>query len=174
MNPLAQVVEVKNSPLKLVGFAVGGVLLTAMCAAVVFGPMSAPGGSLPQFAGWVGIPFFGAMTLIAIGRLVSPGKTVVTLSPAGYLDTRLSERPVPWSDIKGVNVWTMQRQKVIVLQVPTETEASIGMTRMARWSRTANAKLGADGLCTMASGLTMSHDDLLAAITERAKAAQAQ
>lgn len=167
------VVEIKGSPAKLTGLLFLGVIMTALSGMIVWGTIPVRAGSLGQFMGWAGLLFFGLCTLVIGSRLMTSSKTIVTLSPSGYLDTRLSERPIPWAAIQNVMVWTMQGQKVIVLQVPPETEASVGLTRIARWSRGANAKLGADGLCTVAAGLKTKHDDLLSAIMERVDAARA-
>jgi hypothetical protein len=165
-------VEIKGSPAKLLGLVAIGILMTGACALVVFGYIPVAAGSLRQFLVWVGMPFFGLCTLLAASRLLRASDTVVTLSPEGLLDTRLSQRPIPWSAIQEVGVWTMQGQKVIVLPVPPETEKSVGLTRIASWSRGANKKLGANGLCVMASGLKTSHDALLAQITARVAAAR--
>jgi hypothetical protein len=172
MNTSSETIEIKGSPAKLLGLVAIGILMTGACAMIVFGYIPVAGGSLRQFLVWVGLPFFGLCTLLAASRLLRASNTVVTLSPEGILDTRLSQRPIPWSAIQEVGVWTMQGQKVIVLPVPPETENAIGLTRIASWSRGANKKLGADGLCVMASGLKISHDALLAEITARVNAAR--
>ncbi len=171
MSLTDQTVEIKGSPFKLVGLVILGALMTALSGAIAFGYIPAREGSFVQFAGWAGTIFFGGATLVILKRLTSAGETVITLSKSGFLDKRLSERPIPWASIQDVLVWTMQGQKIIVLQVPPDIEKSVGLTRTARWSRAANAKLGADGLCTMASGLKISHADLLEAITRRVEAA---
>jgi hypothetical protein len=172
METTVGTIEIKGSPAKLLGLFALGILMTLACALVTFGYIPVTAGSLRQFLIWVGVVFFGLGTLVAGSRLMRASDTVVTLSPNGLLDTRLSQRPIPWGAIQEVGVWTMQGQKVIVLPVPPETEKSVGLTRIASWSRGANKKLGADGLCVMASGLETSHDALLAQITARVAAAR--
>jgi hypothetical protein len=167
MNDVSSTVEIKGSPAKLIGLLFGGILMTALCGMIVIGYIPVIAGSLRQFLSWVGLVFFAACTFLIASRLLRASSTVVTLSPEGILDTRVAERPIPWNAIQDVGVWTMQGQKVIVLPVPPETESALGLTRIARWSRQANKKLGADGLCVMASGLKISHDALLAQITAR-------
>ena len=172
MNTSNEIVEIKGSPAKLIGLFALGILMTGLSAMIAFGYIPVTAGSLKQFMGWVGLLFFGACTLLIASRLMRASSTVVTLSPEGLLDTRVAARPIPWSAIQDVGVWTMQGQKVIVLPVPPETEATLGLTRIASWSRGANKKLGADGLCVMASGLKISHDALLAQILARMEAAR--
>ena len=148
-----------------------GVIMIAASAWVAWGGI-VPQGSWKEFMGWVGVVFFSLCLAIIIWRLVHVSDVLVSLTPDGILDKRVAERPIPWSAVQDVGVWTMQGQKVIVLPVSPEVEAGLGLTRMARWTRGANAKLGADGLCITAAGLKIKHDDLLAAIIERVNAAR--
>lgn len=170
MDPRDIVVEIKGSPVKLFGLTLLGMGMTVLSAAIALQYISVEDGSFNQFMGWIGMLFFGLATAIGISRLFTFNKAVMTLSPAGLHDTRISARPVPWDAIEDFGVWEMQRQKIIVISVPPETESSIGLTRMARWSRAANTKLGADGLCFSAAGLSMSHAELLSSIGERVNA----
>ena len=172
MDPRDTVIEIQGSPVKLFALTILGMGMTVLSALVAFQYIPVEDGSFNQFMGWIGMLFFGLATAIGISRLFTFNKTVVTLSSAGLHDTRVSARPVPWDSIQDIGVWEMQRQKIIVISVPPETEASIGLTRMARWSRAANAKLGADGLCFSAAGLSMRHEALLAAIAERVDVGQ--
>lgn len=65
----------------------------------------------------------------------------------------------------GVSTWGYKGQQVIVLAVDPDIEAQLGLSRIARMTRTANAALGADGLCVTAQGLKISYEQLLAATT---------
>jgi hypothetical protein len=167
------IVEIKGSQMKLIGLFALGILMTGASGMIAAGAIPVRAGSYAQFIGWAGLVFFGACTLVIGSRFLQASKTVVTLSPEGLLDTRVAERPIPWAEIQDIGVWTMQGQKIIVLPVPPETESVLGLTRIARWSRGANKKLGADGLCVTAHGLKISHDALLAQVVERVDAARA-
>lgn len=160
-------VDIKGSPVKLLGIGLLGIGMTALSGAIVTGLIPVAQGSLAQLAGWAGTFLFGAAACVAFYRMMTASGPVVTLSPQGILDRRVSERPVPWSAVHDVLVWSMQGQKVIVLKVDPQIETSVGLTRMARWSRGANARLGADGLCFSASGLQMGHEALLAQVLQR-------
>jgi hypothetical protein len=174
MNRLDQTLEIKGSPAKLVGLFALGVVMTAASAAIAFGYIPVAAGSLREALAWVGVAFFGFGTVVIARRFFKASDAVVTLTPEGIRDTRLAERPIPWRAIQNIGTWSMNGQNVIVLKVPPETEDSIGLTRLARWSRGANAKLGADGLCITAAGLKMGHQALLDEIIKRAGAAQQQ
>lgn len=110
--------------------------------------------------GWVGAIVFGAFLVLALWRLISTRGPVVTVSPRGLHDTRISEKMIPWDAVLGVATWQMSNQKIIVVAVTPEAEQSIGLTRMAKWTRGANKSLGADGLC-IGPGVKVKIDDLL-------------
>lgn len=110
--------------------------------------------------GWIGVIVFGAFLLLALWRLISARGPVVTVSPRGLHDTRISEKMIPWDAVLGVSTWQMSNQKIIVVAVTPEAEQSIGLTRMVKWTRGANRSLGADGLC-IAPGIKVKIDDLL-------------
>jgi hypothetical protein len=48
----------------------------------------------------------------------------------------------------------------MVLAVDPEVEGKLHLSRIARWSRGANKRLGADGLCVTAQGLKIDYDEL--------------
>mgnify|MGYP003497707592 FL=1 len=167
MDPRQTRIDIQGSPLKLIGLVVLGIIMTGLSGAIALGYIPVAAGGIRQFFGWAGLLFFGAALAIGFYRFATVSKIVVTLSPDGLHDIRVSERPVPWEAIADVGVWTMHEQNIIVLAVPPDVEARIGLTRMARWSRGANAKLGADGLCISATGLKIGHKDLLDEIRKR-------
>ena len=166
-------IEVRGSRLKLVLLGALGIAMTAGCAWVAWAGLASPG-SFAQLAIWIGVPFFGMCTLIGLRRLFTAERVVLTLSPEGIRDTRVAAEVVPWAAVRGLGTWAMQGQKVLVLDVDPEVEKRLSLTRMARWSRGANAKLGADGLCISATGLEIGYDSLFEAATAYAQAARPQ
>ncbi len=172
MNLNSETIEIKGSPAKLVGLVVLGIIMTGASGMIAFGIIPNVDGSFIQFIGWFGLLFFGACLLVAVSRFFASSKTVVTLSPEGLLDTRVAQKPIPWSEMQDIGVWESNGQKVIVISVPHNVELQLGLTFIARKTRGANAKLGADGLCLVSTGLKISHDDLLDLIMIRADAAR--
>ena len=164
-------IEVRGSRLKLVLLGALGIAMTAVSVWVAWVGLASPG-SFAQLAVWVGGPFFGLCTAIAFRRLATAGSVVLTLSPDGIRDTRVAAEIIPWTAVRGMGTWAMQGQKILVLDVDPEVEKRLSLTRMARWSRGANAKLGADGLCIAATGLEIGYDKLLEAATAYAEAAR--
>ncbi len=51
----------------------------------------------------------------------------------------------------------------MVLAMDPAVEAGLRLSAMAQATRRGNARLGADGLCVTAAGLSLGHDDLVAA-----------
>ncbi len=169
----SKTIEVRGSRLKLVLLGALGIAMTAGSAWVAWAGLASPG-SFAQLAVWVGVPLFGLCTAIAFWRLATAGSVVLTLSPDGIRDTRVAAEIIPWTAVRGMGTWAMQGQKILVLDVDPEAEQRLTLTRMARWSRGANAKLGADGLCIAATGLQIGYDKLLEAATAYAEAARPQ
>ncbi len=163
MADIPEIVSIKSSRLKLAGLGLLAIVMTGVSAALAFGG-AFPFVSVASIAGYAGTLIFGFASVYTIIKIFGPQSPVITVSLEGIFDTRLAKAIIKWSDIQNVTVWEMQEQPVIVLQVAPETEASIGLTRAARWTRKANKMLGADGLCVTASGLLTTHDELLALI----------
>ncbi len=169
----SKTIEVRGSRLKLVLLGILGTAMTAGCAWVAWAGLASPG-SFAQLAIWIGVPFFGLCTLIGLRRLFTAEHVVLMLSPEGIRDTRVAAEVIPWAAVRGLGTWAMQGQKVLVLDVDPEAEKRLTLTRMARWTRGANAKLGADGLCIAATGLEIGYDALLDAATAYTEAAHRQ
>lgn len=163
MADIPETVSIKSSRLKLAGLGLLAIVMTGVSAALAFGG-AFDFGSVASIAGYAGTFLFGGATVYTVIRIFGAQLPVITVSPDGISDARLAKATIKWPDIQNVTVWEMHEQQVIVLQVAPETEASIGLTRAARWSRKANKMLGADGLCITASGLLTTHDELLALI----------
>ena len=111
---------------------------------------------------YLSVAVFALLAVGVVWRTITQRGTVVTLSPDGISDRRLASKMIPWQVIEDVFTWTERGQRVMVLQVAPEVESGLGLTRIAKMTRKANAALGADGLCITATGLDVRYDDLLA------------
>jgi hypothetical protein len=155
-------VEIKQSPLRMLGLIAIGIVLTALCVGIAFHLFPDLHASLYQeFMAYVGVAFFGLCTIIGLWRLLSVSGPVVTITPEGIRDTRVAAEVIPWSAITGISTWQYRGQKIMVLAVDPATESGLTLTRIGRWSRGANRALGADGLCITAAGLSINCDTLL-------------
>lgn len=157
----SRVVDIEQSPGRTVTLFLGGVLMTALSAVVLWIP-DAEG--LQRLVGVAGVVFFGLCTSILLWRLVTVQGPVVTIAPEGLRDRRIAAEFIPWDAIEGVTTWSLQGQRIIVIAVKPEVERRLTLTAIARWTRRPNRALGADGLCMTAQGLKVGHDALLATI----------
>ena len=163
MIDTTQTLEIKHSKTKLIGLVALGLLMTAAAAWVLtldLGAEQATRAWEVKAAGYVGVPFSLLCTLIAVWRLFAPDVPVLTVSPSGILDTRVATKMIPWAAVEQISTWSFHRQNIIVIKVSQDVETQIGLSRMAQWSRKANAALGADGLCITAQGLQTDYKTL--------------
>lgn len=149
-------VEIAGSPLKLALLLILGIGMTALG-----GWMAVAAGVVGAIVGVVALVFFGACTVMIFMRLMAGAGTVVTLSPQGIRDVRLSADTVPWPAVETIGTWSMQGQSFVVLGLDPSVEQGLKLSAVVRWTRAANAQLGADGLAVGAQGLKIGFDDLL-------------
>jgi hypothetical protein len=170
MVQMSDVMEIKGSRMKLIGLLAIGMLMTALSAALAFRWFPVAPSSVAW--GWVGLAFFGLCTALCVWRLLTAGRTVVTITPHGIKDVRLAADAVPWRAIQGISTVVVKGQKFIVLAVEPSIEKQLALTLIAKWSRGPNRRLGVDGLCVSAIGLKINHDTLLRACLAPWRAAQ--
>lgn len=143
-----QTMEFRASPVRLFLLASLALALTAVCFALGWPLLpNVASGSFAQFIGWVGMAvFFGAFLLMG-WRCLTSDVPVIKISPAGIWDSRLSSAFIPWSEIENVSLWNYRHNKIIVLKISDLAWRDLPLARMARWTRSANRSMGADGLC---------------------------
>lgn len=105
------------------------------------------------------------MLLAAVGRLVTALRPVLTLSAAGLRVARISGDLGPWRAIASIDISAYHGQPIIVLGLHPGEERNLRLKPMVRWTRHANAVLGADGLSMTWQGMRTGHDALPAAMT---------
>lgn len=153
-------IEVYQSPQKMLALGVACIGLLAASAFSAFGPPSRDPGSFATFIGWFGLIFFGLCGAVLVWRAITVRGPTLTLSPAGLLDIRVSARPIPWSEVRGLSTWSYRNNKILIVDVAPQVEQQIGLTRMAAWTRGPNRALGADGLAVASQGLKISYAQL--------------
>lgn len=154
-------IEIRISPWRMIG------VITVSIAFVLLSLFIAPAhGFIGRVIGGFGIVFFGFIALIAVWRLLALRGPIVSISPVGIRDVRLTGAVVPWSAIRNVSTWSAYSQPAIVLGVDPAYERALKLTALARLTRPLNAAIGADGLCIASQGLVMDHEALLQTITE--------
>lgn len=166
-------VEIEASPVRMLGLAATGLLMTALSAAMALRALpNVRPGSPAELYGYAGTVFFGACTALLLWRAFTTRGPVVTLTREGIRDRRVAAELIPWSAINDIAVWKYRGQRAMVLVVDPAVEAGLGLTRIVRWTRGPNRALGADGLCVTAQGLKIGFDELLATSLAHARAWQ--
>jgi hypothetical protein len=168
----AGVVYIVGSPSRLLMLAGLGVLMTGMSAIVGFEliPDMQPS-YFTKAACMFGTVFFALCTLIALWRLLFGRGPVITISPQGIRDSRVAADVIPWSAIRTISTWEHTGQRVLVLNVDPAVERTLRLSMIAKYTRSANRALGADGLCVTAQGLKISYDELWKLVEQRVPAA---
>jgi hypothetical protein len=166
-------VEIEASLVRMLGLAALGLVATALSAATALHafPNVAPG-SLVEFYARAATVFCAACTVLILWRALTMRGPVVTITHEGIRDRRVAAEVIPWSAVKGINIWEHRGQRIMVLAVDLTVEAGLNLTRTARWTRNANRSLGADGLCVTAQGLKIGFDELLETAVAYARAWQ--
>lgn len=157
----SRAIEFHASPARLMTLLVFSAMSTGIAAVLAFRLFpNMPSDPAAVSAGYSGMVFFSFCAAVAIWRLVAQRGAVVTVSPAGLRDVRVAAEPIPWRAIRSISTWQMQRQMVLVVAVDPAAEERLTLTRLARWTRSANRKLGADGLVVSAHGLQVGYPTL--------------
>jgi len=154
-------IEFYASPTRVLTLLSFSVMSTAIAAALAFRLFpNMPNDPATVSAGYSGLVFFGFCAAVALWRLYGQRGPIVTVSPEGLRDVRVAAEPIPWRAIKSISTWQMQRQMVLLVAIDPADEARLTLTRLARWTRNAHRKLGADGLVVSAHGLKVGYPTL--------------
>ncbi|MDO5641363.1 MAG: STM3941 family protein [Paracoccus sp. (in: a-proteobacteria)] len=171
-NILDEPLVVPVSPAQILTLSLLGLLMAGLSGVAAFGWLGSGPAGLLILIGWIGLIFFGATTIAWARRGLLARNMALTMDRNGLHDPRVAARPIPWLAIEDAYTWSMSGQNVLVLQVPAETEAAIGLTWIARMTRKPNKRLGADGLAITAAGLRMGYPELVDAVVSRVMAAR--
>jgi hypothetical protein len=155
-------VDFRYANRKLIWYVLGSFAFVAACAWILYLGL-APHGSFKEVVIWFGIPFFGLCGVMAL-RNMRDTRAVLTISPEGIRDHRISEDLIPWCAIRGMRLQQVQKQNFVMLDLDSEEEKKLRLTRLASWTKPMNAAIGFHGLCVNPAGLDGSLDEILAAL----------
>ncbi len=146
-------VALEASPLRMLAVLAGSAAFVVLGAALAFGYLGriAPW-SLPWLAGWAATIFFGVCGVFALQQAMARGP-IVTVGPRGVRDVRISPDWIPWTAIAGATEHVVRGTHFLMLRIDPAFEATMSLTRMARWGKPANAALGYQGYGIGAVGL---------------------
>lgn len=98
---------------------------------------------------------------VLLKRLVAEKGVILTIGPDGFTDRRLCEQTIPWNAIKGVSTWQSRGQKLLVLDVSPEFEASLPLSAYRRAVISVNRAFGVKGIAISPYGVKASLTDML-------------
>lgn len=158
----SQIRAFRGSLIKLSLMSVGGILTTALSALIAAGwhPRAQPTSS-GEILGYVGVLFFGSATYLTLKRLASIRSPILTLTPDGFFDVRISTAPISWSVVDDVTTWKRFGQKLVALRIAGPEIDRLPLTRIAKWNLGINRTLGAGELHLGAHDLPLGHRELL-------------
>ncbi|MEC9344195.1 MAG: STM3941 family protein [Pseudomonadota bacterium] len=163
----SSVTEIEASPLKMAFLVVLGIGMTGVCLAIALGLIpDMPADTVMTYIAWFGAAFFGLALFAAIRNMLTMRGAVVTFSPEGIRDIRISKTTIPWSEVRDISTWSYRGQKMIVLKIDADTRKRLGLGLMARWAARINQMFGADGLSINPQGLKTSYRNLLRTCTD--------
>jgi hypothetical protein len=124
--------------------------------------VSLGGGFEETVFGWLGILFFGPCAVVLARRSFDKG-AVLRVDAAGVWSKQVSDATISWAEIVKVHYWTMQRQRMIGLEVaePARYRAKGLAGRLSGANR---ALTGVDAFWLNVTGTDAKFDDLAQAI----------
>jgi len=173
MTDTSRTLKIESSPAKLFGYVAAALLMTTGAIFVSFFPE--PISFRKLVGGYFGTVFFGLATCVWVWRLLNSPRPVITISPEGIRDTRVTSAPIPWSAVTRISTWPSRGpgwSRYIVFAIKPSVDAGLSLTPIARWNRAVNGALGADGLCITAAGLKIGFNTLLQICQDYARQAR--
>jgi hypothetical protein len=143
--------------------ALGCAAIAALGVALILVPRD--GFWIGQLLGWP-VLIVGLACTIAPARLALTRDPIVTVGPLGVRDTRLSPDWIPWAAITGLSAGSWPPPPFLFLHIDPAFEATMSLTRTARWARPVNTATGYDGHVIRVVGLNGDLEALQRAIEE--------
>jgi hypothetical protein len=153
------------SPVRTVALLAGSAAFTGLGAAMAFGYFDVEPWSKEWLAGWAGLIFFPLCGVLSLKQAVTTG-AVVRIGPQGVRDGRISPDWIPWAAITGLSEASVKGTRFLMLRIDPAFEATMSLTRVARWGRPANAALGFHGYAISGTGLRGGYKALKQAVED--------
>lgn len=127
------------------------------------GWLGGPPSGLDYFIVAFGILFLGYCAFVGLARIVMLRGAVLTFSPDGLIDRRLSKTLVPWSAIRSLGTWQYGwgQPKFMVVELTPEFKARMESTLVDKWKGMSGRAVGADRVSVSALGLDIEYDRML-------------
>lgn len=138
-------VDLASARMRMVGLFLAALVFVGLCVFALVaeptGRRSAEPGSFAQFALIAGLVLFGVGALAVLRELVRTGP-LVSVSPQGIFDRRISNGWIPWSAIASIDEVRVGAQTFLRIEPAPGRDAELPWTRRGRWIARANAGFG--------------------------------
>lgn len=170
----SQTIELYASPIRLM-WGTAAVLAMSGVAAWVLASDDTP--LFVYLCAWAWVVAGPLVLGIILVRAITIRWPVITLSPDGFLDVRISSNAIPWNLIQEISDKTVARSslrdsKALFLYLPKSSWKDIQLKRLVRWTLPLilSRKHGLEGVCIGHGEFGMSFDTLCAVVIHYAEA----
>src|SRR5262249_17750429 len=133
--------EFRTSPGRSLAAVTGSVGFALIGAAMAFGVFDGiKPWSQGWIAGWASLIFFTLCGAVWLKQALMRGP-ILTIGPRGVRDTRLSRDWIPWAAITAASETSIRGTHLLMLCIDPAFEATMSLTRVARWTKPMNAAL---------------------------------
>ena len=120
------------------------------------------------WVGWGSVVFFGACSVVFVWQLVDSRPRLI-INDDGILDRTLGVGSIPWSEIQGAFIRSIDGNDFICLEVRDPERYRLRLSPVRRAMASANRALGFTDLSVNLSGLRVNTQELFELIMKRAE-----
>lgn len=113
--------------------------------------------------GWFALVWSPVFFVLGLWRLRQLSLPILTLSPAGFHDTRLTYSTISWQDVRGMSEWQRGPYRKLALQLSDAPHVQAQIRPGRIYSGLSAKAAGAEGILCDLSSLNMAEDRLVAA-----------
>ena len=155
--------EIRQDDIVMFYSVLGCVAITALSGWLMLAPEEGYRAQRLVAVGVISAIGFGGFAVMGIMRLLGRKRPIITISPDGIRDIRVSHDTVPWSGVAALGEWRMQGHRAVELTL--EPEADLATKRLPFEAMLRGvSRLGPHGVAFSAGGLLITYDDLRALI----------
>lgn len=96
-------------------------------------------GTFSIVVGWLALVVFGFFLILGLLRLTRSPKTTLVFSPAGVLDRRLLDKPIPWRDITKISQKKVKGHEFLGIQITEQGKQQLSLNLQGKVSFKLNA-----------------------------------
>jgi hypothetical protein len=124
---------------------------------------------------WVGLASCVLVVQILIWRIVNIKQPIVTLSPRGFFDSRISYDFLPWHSVKNIRMkdvgssYSYRAHPIVIITFDEMAARTHSLTRAARGTLSINRILGWEGLAVPSVEFNVKAEDFFSTLRNYAR-----